>query len=168
MISQRSKPLYIYRVVVRPVLTYACQTWPLRVNDANRLKSFASAVCKKIKWHDYLPSAAVHQHCMNIEAELSSHRYQSHKRIFLRYASHECSGRDMSQHTGGTGTRGSETWSSIELHKVSVGQKSYRAERQWLAICQLSPILCSTLKAPAGSLSLTESPVNSTIIGLAD
>lgn len=64
---KQNKPLYearIYRAVVRPVLTYACETWPLRVDDTNRIESFDHRRLNhmaKTKWFGCVSNAAVHQ-----------------------------------------------------------------------------------------------------------
>ncbi|THD24248.1 hypothetical protein D915_005041 [Fasciola hepatica] len=69
VVSQRNKPsLEAPHIPSRRPrsFTYACETWPLRVDNAKRLESFDHwCLCymAKIKWYDRVSSSAVRQQC---------------------------------------------------------------------------------------------------------
>lgn len=70
VISQPNKSPYQASRLPCTLLMYARETCPLRVNDTNRLERLDHCNLHhvaKIKWHDCIPNAAVHQHCINVE-----------------------------------------------------------------------------------------------------
>jgi hypothetical protein len=61
--------LRVYRAAIRPVLTYACETWPLRIEDLRKLEVFDHWCLRrilKVRWADRISNDSVRQRCNNI------------------------------------------------------------------------------------------------------
>ena len=64
------RKLRVFHAAVRPVLIYACETWPLRVEDIRRLEVFDHWCLRrilKVNWNDRLSNKEVRDRCSNIE-----------------------------------------------------------------------------------------------------
>jgi hypothetical protein len=46
LLSRKSK-LKLYRTLIRPIVTYACETWVLKANSIQKLKLFERKILKK-------------------------------------------------------------------------------------------------------------------------
>ena len=68
-ISLRTK-IRVFRAAVRPILTYGCETWPLRIEDVRKLEVFDHRCLRmilKVKWYDMISNDTIRQRCFNIE-----------------------------------------------------------------------------------------------------
>ena len=65
-VSLRSK-MRVYEAAVRPILTYGCETWPLRVEDARKLEVFDHWCLRRIlgtRWQDRVSNEEVRLRCL--------------------------------------------------------------------------------------------------------
>ena len=61
-IGMRTK-LLVYQAAIRPVLLYACETWPLRSTDVHALEVFDRWCLRRIaniRWPEQIPNSALH------------------------------------------------------------------------------------------------------------
>jgi hypothetical protein len=68
-VSLRTK-LRVFRVAIRPILTYGCETWPLRAEDTRKLEVFDHWCLRRIlrvRWSDRLSNEEVRKRCSDIE-----------------------------------------------------------------------------------------------------
>ena len=67
-IGMRTK-LLVYRASIRPVLLYACETWPLRSTDVHALEVFDRWCLRRIaniRWPEQISDTALHRKCFDI------------------------------------------------------------------------------------------------------
>ena len=67
-ISLRTK-MRVYKAAIRPVLTYGCETWPVRVEDAQKLEVFDHWCLRRIlniRWEDRVTNDEVRHRCFEI------------------------------------------------------------------------------------------------------
>ncbi|THD19873.1 hypothetical protein D915_009460 [Fasciola hepatica] len=94
-ISLRIK-VRVFRVAIRPILTYGCEARPLRFEDIRRLEVFDHWCLRrvlKVGWHNKLSNDTIRQRCFEIE-KLSVFLQRQQLRWFghiLRYPTTEIS-----------------------------------------------------------------------------
>jgi hypothetical protein len=147
-ISLRTK-VRVFQVAIRPILTYGCETWPLRVEDARKLEVFDHWCLRRIikaDWHDRLSNDEIRRRCFDTEklsAFLQRRRLQWFGHI-LRRATTELSRTSLSPlpcpgwrcRLGGQ----LKTWiSTVKSDVELLGLQSVYGIRQWnknwISIC---------------------------------
>ena len=82
-VSLRTK-MRVYQAAIRPVLTYGCETWPMRVEDVRKLEVFDHWCLRRIlniRWNDRVSNEEVRHRCFDI-SRLSSVLRQHRLRWF--------------------------------------------------------------------------------------
>ena len=147
-ISLRTK-LRIFRAAIRPILTYGCETWPMRVEDTKKLEGFDHWCLRRIlktNWCDQLSNKEIRQRCQGIE-KLSTFLQRRRLQWFghiLRRPTSELSRQCISPvpcagwrcHRGGQ----LKTWSStIKSDVEHLGLQAVygirRWNKDWISIC---------------------------------
>ena len=139
----------VYRVAIRSILRYGCETWPLRSEDTRKLEAFdhwCLRVITRTRWIDRITNAAIRQRCDGI-TQLSSVLQRRRLQWFghvLRRSDTEMTKRALNPEPGPgwRRRRGGQrkTWlATVKTDMDGLGLRvvygTRRWERDWITIC---------------------------------